>query len=325
MRYFGICIHLFVFIPSVITLQLKMSERQDCRFIRRKGDFMNNNQTSAVNNTANKTFTTKYMVELAAMIAIIIIMAFTPLGYIPLVVINATIIHIPVILGSLFCGPKKGGFLGFIFGLTSFIKNTVMPTSLSAFVFSPVLAASMVGTSGIVKSAFICFVPRILVGILPYFVYIGVKKALSSRHKILWASVFNILIGVFLFLGARAFLLHVFDKKPLSDIALYAVSALVGWFVFIALEVYTVLKSGAVCAFVYAGVTGAMVNTILVMGGIFVLYKDAYAKALSVDAGAVLGIIGGVISFNGVIEAIVAAIIVAALGMVLNKLKPIQK
>lgn len=43
--------------------------------------------------------------------AIIIIMAFTPLGYIPLVVINATIIHIPVILGSLFCGPKKGAFL----------------------------------------------------------------------------------------------------------------------------------------------------------------------------------------------------------------------
>ena len=159
---------------------------------------------------------TAELVLTALFAAIIIIMAFTPLGYIPLVVINATIIHIPVILGALFCGPKKGGFLGFIFGLTSFIKNTVMPTSLSAFVFSPVLAASMVGTSGIVKSAFICFVPRILVGILPYFVYIGVKKALSSRHKILWASVFNILIGVFLFLGARAFLLHVFDKKPCS-------------------------------------------------------------------------------------------------------------
>ena len=50
--------------------------------------------------------------------AIIIIMAFTPLGYIPLVVINATIIHIPVILGSLFCGPKKGAFLGIEFGFT---------------------------------------------------------------------------------------------------------------------------------------------------------------------------------------------------------------
>jgi len=94
---------------------------------------------------------TAELVLTALFAAIIIIMAFTPLGYIPLVVINATIIHIPVILGSLFCGPKKGGFLGFIFGLTSFIKNTVMPTSLSAFVFSPVLAASMVGTS--IKSA----------------------------------------------------------------------------------------------------------------------------------------------------------------------------
>lgn len=79
---------------------------------------------------------TEELVLTALFAAIIIIMAFTPLGYIPLVVINATIIHIPVILGSLFCAPKKGGFLGFIFGLTSFIKNTVMPTSLSAFVFS---------------------------------------------------------------------------------------------------------------------------------------------------------------------------------------------
>ena len=102
---------------------------------------------------------TAELVLTALFAAIIIIMAFTPLGYIPLVVINATIIHIPVILGALFCGPKKGGFLGFIFGLTSFIKNTVMPTSLSAFVFSPVLAASMVGTSGIVKSAFILAYP----------------------------------------------------------------------------------------------------------------------------------------------------------------------
>lgn len=39
--------------------------------------------------------------------AIIIIMAFTPLGYIPLVVINATIIHIPVILGSFSADLKR--------------------------------------------------------------------------------------------------------------------------------------------------------------------------------------------------------------------------
>lgn len=263
------------------------------------------------------------LVLTALFAAIIIIMAFTPLGYIPLVVINATIIHIPVILGSLFCGPKKGGFLGFIFGLTSFIKNTVMPTSLSAFVFSPVLAVNMVGTSGIFKSAFICFVPRILVGVVPYFVYISVKKAVTSEQKNLWTTVFNIMMGLFLLIGVRAFLLKVFAEKAISAPVILVISIVAGVLVFAVLEWTTLKKSGNVLAFIYAGVIGAMVNTILVMGSIFVLYKNAYADALSIDPGTVLGTIGGVISFNGVIEAIVAAIIVAALGAVLNKIKPI--
>lgn len=268
---------------------------------------------------------TAELVLTALFAAIIIIMAFTPLGYIPLVVINATIIHIPVILGALFCGPKKGGFLGFIFGLTSFIKNTVMPSSLSAFVFSPVLAASMVGTSGIFKSAFICFVPRILVGILPYYVYLGVRKAVTSENKKVWSTVLNVLIGLFLIVGCRAFINKVFAENPLSAAVVVAISVIVGVVVFAVLEVFTLKKSGSVSAFICAGVVGAMTNTILVMGGIFVLYKDAYANALSIDAGAVLGVIGGVISFNGVIEAIVAAIIVAALGVALSKIKPIRQ
>lgn len=266
---------------------------------------------------------TAELVLTALFAAIIIIMAFTPLGYIPLVVINATIIHIPVILGSLFCGWKKGSFLGFIFGLTSFIKNTVMPSSLSAFVFSPILAASMVGTSGVFKSAFICFVPRILVGVVPYFVYIGVRKAVTSEKKNVWTTMYNLLIGLFLLIGVRAFLLKVFEEKNISTPVVLVVSIVIGVLVFALLEWTTLKKSGNVLAFVYAGVIGAMINTILVMGSIFVLYRDAYAEELSLDPGTVLGTIGGVISFNGVIEAIVAAVIVTALGIVLNKIKPI--
>ena len=271
-----------------------------------------------------RNYSTKELVLTALFSAIIIIMAFTPLGYIPLVVINATIIHIPVILGSLFCGPKKGAFLGFIFGLTSFIKNTVTPASLSAFVFSPVLAASMVGTSGIFKSAIICFVPRILVGVVPYFVYLGVRKAVTSKQKKLWATLLNLLIGLFLFVGARAFLNKVFAEHILPGMVVTVIALVVGTITFVALEVITIRKNGSTSAFIYAGVTGALTNTILVMGGIFVLYKDAYANALTIDPAAVLATIGGVISFIGVIEAIVAAIIVAAIGMVLNKIKPIE-
>lgn len=253
--------------------------------------------------------------------AIIIIMAFTPLGYIPLVVINATIIHIPVILGSLFCGPKKGAFLGFVFGFTSCLKATIVGGTLSSFVFSPVLAASLVGTSGIFKSLFIAFVPRILVGVIPYFVYIGIKKVLASEKKNLWGTVLNVLMSVFLAFGVYAFLGKM--SESLSQAAALGIGIAVGAVLFIVVEAVFIRKSTQVIPFVYAGVAGAMTNTLLVMGSIFVLYKDAYADAIGVAGNAVLGVITGVISFNGVIEAIVAAIIVYLVGLVLNTIKPI--
>ncbi len=255
--------------------------------------------------------------------AIIIIMAFTPLGYIPLVVINATIIHIPVILGSLFCGPKKGAFLGFVFGFTSCLKATIVGGTLSSFVFSPVLAASLVGTSGIFKSLFIAFVPRILVGVIPYFVYIGIKKVLASEKKNLWGTVLNVLMSAFLAFGVYAFLGKM--SESLSQAAALGIGIAVGAVVFIVVEAVFIRKSTQVIPFVYAGVAGAMTNTLLVMGSIFVLYKDAYADAIGVAGNAVLGVITGVISFNGVIEAIVAAIIVYLVGLVLNTIKPIQQ
>lgn len=235
--------------------------------------------------------------------------------------INATIIHIPVILGSLFCGPKKGAFLGFVFGFTSCLKATIVGGTLSSFVFSPVLAASLVGTSGIFKSLFIAFVPRILVGVIPYFVYIGIKKVLASEKKNLWGTVLNVLMSVFLAFGVYAFLGKM--SESLSQAAALGIGIAVGAVVFIVVEAVFIRKSTQVIPFVYAGVAGAMTNTLLVMGSIFVLYKDAYADAIGVAGNAVLGVITGVISFNGVIEAIVAAIIVYLVGLVLNTIKPI--
>ena len=89
-------------------------------------------------NTVKKT---RDMVMMAAFIAIMMIMTVVPvLGFIPLGFMNATIIHIPVIVGSILLGPKKGAVLGFFFGLTSMWKNTaLMPnlTSLCLPLFSP--------------------------------------------------------------------------------------------------------------------------------------------------------------------------------------------
>lgn len=129
---------------------------------------------------------TSQMVLTALFTAIIIIMAFVPyLGYINLVIIKATLIHVPVIIGSILLGPKKGGFLGFVFGCTSLINNTFNPSLLS-FAFSPFYSVGEIG--GNFWSIVICFVPRILVGVVPYFVYTGVRKLCKGKNGSDWLA-----------------------------------------------------------------------------------------------------------------------------------------
>ena len=266
------------------------------------------------------------LVLTALFTAIIIIMAFTPLGYIPLVVINATIIHIPVILGALFLGPKKGAFLGFVFGFTSFINNTFKAVTPSAFVFSPVLAANVVGVSGIFKSLYICFVPRILVGVVPYFVYILIRRLLKDGQKI-WQLVINLAASVLLFVSLAAFLSRMLQGKVSENTCTgvsMAVGIAAGVLLFVCLTFASRKKGSTNIALAYAGLTGAFTNTLFVMSGIFVLYKDAYAQALGIAGEAVFDTIMGIISFNGVVEAVVAAIIVAGVGIALMRVKPIK-
>ncbi|MBD5444811.1 MAG: ECF transporter S component [Lachnospiraceae bacterium] len=266
------------------------------------------------------------LVLTALFTAIIIVMAFTPLGYIPLVVINATIIHIPVILGALFLGPKKGAFLGFVFGLTSFINNTFKAVTPSAFVFSPVLAANVVGISGIFKSLYICFVPRILVGVIPYYVYLLIRMLLRSGQKV-WRIVVNLAASLILIISLYAFLNRMLqDKLSGQSMTVSLIAAiLAGAVLFIILTIVGQKKATANIALAYAGLCGAFTNTLFVMSGIFILYKDAYAQKLGIAGEAVFDTIMGIITFNGVIEAVVAAIIVAGVGLALTRIKPVKE
>ena len=205
-------------------------------------------------------FSTMSMVQVAIFGAIICIMAFTPfLGYIPLGFTRATIIHIPVIIASLLMGPRKGGALGFLFGLTSFISNTINPSATS-FVFTPFY--SLGEFSGGIGSVIICFIPRILVGIVPYFVYKLVLRLSSETTK----------------------------NRGVSNIGL-----------------------------VLAGISGALVNTLLVMNLIYVFFGDAYIKASEKAVSLGYMVILSIIGINGVPEAIIAGILTLCIGKVLLK------
>jgi uncharacterized membrane protein len=109
--------------------------------------------------------------------AIIFLMTFTPIGFINLGFINATITHVPVIIGSILLGPSAGACLGAMFGLASLIRNTMTPTLLS-FAFSPFIPVPG-AEHGSPLALAICFAPRVLVGVTPWYVL----KWLSSMRK----------------------------------------------------------------------------------------------------------------------------------------------
>ena len=116
---------------------------------------------------------TKRMVLLGMLIAVLLVMGMTGIGFIPLPVIKATTMHIPVILGAVLLGPGAGAVLGAAFGLCSIWANTTTPGLLS-FAFSPFMSTT--GFPGVVKSLWIALGCRILFGWLAGWIWKLLKK-----------------------------------------------------------------------------------------------------------------------------------------------------
>lgn len=95
------------------------------------------------------------MAIIGVLSAISIMLSMTPLGFIPIGPTNATIMHIPVIIGAIIEGPVVGITVGFIFGVTSLLKALTMPTITSFAFVNPLVSV----------------LPRMLIGIVAYYVY----------------------------------------------------------------------------------------------------------------------------------------------------------
>lgn len=190
---------------------------------------------------------TKNMVLLAIFIAIEILLAFTPLGFVPLGFTRATTIHIPIILGAILLGPIAGSFLGAVFGILSIIINTISPT-ITSFVFSPFYSAG--NFHGSFYSILIALIPRMLIGVFAYYSF----------------------------------------------------------------QFFTRITSSKTLPYLGAGIVGSLTNTCFVMGGIYLLFGNQYAAAKNIPYETLFATIMGIVGINGVPEAIVAAILVTALG-----------
>ncbi|QDW73508.1 ECF transporter S component [Lachnospiraceae bacterium KGMB03038] len=77
------------------------------------------------------------------------------------------------------------------------------------------------------------------------------------------------------------------------------------------------LKVNQSIGLLLTGFVGSMVNTVTVMGSIYLLFAQQYAQARDVGVTAVWGLIMGTVTASGIPEAIAAAVLVLALGKVL--------
>lgn len=144
---------------------------------------------------------------MALFVAIIVLLSVTPLGYISLGVINATTIQMPVIIGAVLFGWKKGAFLGGIFGLTSLIKNTIQP-NVTSFVFSPFIPV-FGEENGSFFAIIISLLPRIMIGVVSALVFSMLSKTklnstVSSAAAGFLGSLTNTVLvmgGIYLFFG----------------------------------------------------------------------------------------------------------------------------
>lgn len=138
-----------------------------------------------------KVFSTKQFVEMALLVAIILLMAFTPIGYIKTLGLEITLIVVPVAVGAVTLGPLAGAILGGIFGLTSFIQ---------CFGMSPF--GAMLLSIQPVYTFIVCFVSRVLMGWLTGVVYQGLKKIQPVRKvSVVLANLIAPLLNTLFFMG----------------------------------------------------------------------------------------------------------------------------
>lgn len=105
------------------------------------------------------------MVLIAMFIAIMLVMNFTPLGYITLSgAFSITLMTVPVALGAACTGIGGGAILGFVFGLTSFLQAFGI-----GFIIDP-SAAPLFGESPLGYTV-TCFLPRITTGLVASLIF----------------------------------------------------------------------------------------------------------------------------------------------------------
>lgn len=185
-------------------------------------------------------FNVRQITVIGVLSSLSIVLGMTPLGFIPIPPVNATIMHVPVIIGAILEGPIVGAMIGLIFGVFSTIRAITNPTSPISFAFfNPIVSV----------------LPRVLIGITSYYVF----NLIKSKNN------------------------------------------------------YLKIAAGAI--------VGSLTNTIGVLGFIYLIYLNSYAKAFGISVAAAKASITSVGLINGIPEAIISMLIVVPIIRIINNMR----
>lgn len=141
--------------------------------------------------TSNKT---RQLTILGLLTGILLLMAYTPLGYLNIGPLAISFNVIPVALAAITLGPAGGAAAGAVFGLTSFLQcigvGGVSAMGVVLFGINPVLAFIQ------------RFIPRLLDGLLLGYIFRGVKKASNARVGCFVTGFFSAFLNTLFFMTA---------------------------------------------------------------------------------------------------------------------------
>lgn len=234
-----------------------------------------------------RRLSTRQIVNIGMLGAITVVLGMTPLGFVPIGPLNATTMHIPVLIAAFIQGPVVGAFVGLIFGLSSLFNAITRPTPISFVFYNPLIS----------------ILPRILLGLIAFGLYKGFSrlpaKMLKGAGLAAWiAMIAFLVIGVVKAVAEGAFGVGFF-----LNLALIALS--LGLF-------YLMWKSESKrAAVVLSAFIATILHSTMVMGGIYIFFAERFVEAMGAPLDLVYTVIFGTIVTSGVPEGILAAIISA--------------
>ncbi len=247
---------------------------------------------------AKSSFNVRKMAIIGVLGAISAVLGMTPIGFIPVGPTNATIMHIPVIIGAIVEGPIVGMLVGLIFGIFSLIRAITTPTIISPVFYNPLVS----------------ILPRVLIGLVSYYTFVAVRKMNKRASMIILVSIWTAILAYLTFSFVKN--IGVYSSGDIGLGNLVFSGALVFITIFIGWLSYKKLNHNALDVMI-GTILGTLTNTVGVLGMIYLFYGRWYVEMMGGDPELAGKIILGVGIANGIPEVIIAVVIVTSviLGM----------